>query len=57
VSTLRLGEQVEEFEAVDPYRLMIENFGKRIQGQESWVLSLETSLAVAKVVEQIQSST
>jgi predicted dehydrogenase len=54
VSTLRLGEQVEEFEAVDPYRLMIENFGKKIQGQQSWVLPLETSLSVAKVVDNLR---
>jgi hypothetical protein len=33
---------------------MIENFGKRIQGQESWVLPLETSLAVAKVVDNLR---
>lgn len=55
-SSLRLGEQVEEFEAVDPYMLMIENFGKRIHGQESWVLPLETSLSVAKMLGQLQSS-
>jgi predicted dehydrogenase len=55
-STLRLGESTENFDAVDPYMLMIENFGKRIQVQESWVLPLETSLSVAKVLEQIQSS-
>jgi hypothetical protein len=55
VSTLRLGEHTEDFDAVDPYRLMIENFGKRIQSQENWVLPLETSLSVAKVLEQIQN--
>ena len=54
-SSLRLGEQVEEFEAVDPYMLMIENFGKKIHGQESWVLPLETSLSVQKMLGQIQS--
>lgn len=54
-SSLRLGEQVEEYEAVDPYMLMIENFGKKIHGQESWVLPLETSLSVAKMLVQIQS--
>lgn len=54
-SSLRLGEQVEEFQAVDPYMLMIENFGKKIHGQESWVLPLETSLSVAKMLVQIQS--
>jgi xylose dehydrogenase (NAD/NADP) len=54
-SSLRLGEQVEEFEAVDPYMLMIENFGKRIYSQESWVLPLETSLSVTKMLGQLQS--
>lgn len=53
-SSLRLGEQFEEFEGVDPYRLMVENFGKKLQGQPSWVLPLETSLSVAKMVEQLQ---
>lgn len=53
-SSLRLGEQVEEFDGVDPYRLMVENFGKKLQGQPSWVLPLETSLSVAKMVEQLQ---
>ena len=55
-SSLRLGEQVEEFEAVDAYMLMIENFGTRIHGQESWVLPLETSLTVQKMLEQLQNS-
>ena len=55
-SSLRLGEQVEEFEAVDSYMLMIENFGKGIHGQESWVLPLETSLSVQKMLNQLQSS-
>jgi predicted dehydrogenase len=55
-SSLRLGQQVEEFEAVDAYMLMIENFGKRIHGQVSWVLPLETSLTVQKMLEQLQSS-
>ena len=55
-SRLRLGQQVEEFEAVDPYKIMIENFGKRILGQESWVLPIETSLLVQKMLGQLQSS-
>jgi len=53
-STLRVGKQSENFEATDPYMLMIENFGKRIRGEESWVLSLETSQSVAKMLEQLQ---
>jgi len=49
-SALKIGDVVEEFEAVDPYMLMIENFGKKIQGAESWVLPLETSLWVQRAV-------
>ncbi len=52
-SSLRLGEHFEEFEAVDTYLLMIQNFGKKIRGQESWVLPLETSLSVQKMLDQL----
>ena len=55
-SSLRLGQKVEEFEAVDSYGLMIKNFGKRIHDQESWVLPLETSLSVQKMLGQLQCS-
>jgi predicted dehydrogenase len=53
-SSLRMGEIIEEFEGVDPYRLMVENFGKKLQGQPSWVLPLETSLSVAKMVDMLE---
>jgi len=54
-STLKFDDRVEEFEACDPYMLMVENFGKKIQGEESWVLPLETSLWVAKIVDQLRA--
>lgn len=54
-SSLRIGEVIEEFEAVDPYRLMIENFGKKVAGLESWVLPLETSLSVQKVLDLLHA--
>jgi predicted dehydrogenase len=53
-STLLVGQVKEDFEAVDPYKLMIESFGKKIQGEESWVLPLETSLWVQKVGDQLR---
>jgi predicted dehydrogenase len=52
-STLHIGDVKEQFEAVDPYRVMIENFGKKIQKEESWVLPLGTSLWVQRVVDQL----
>ena len=55
-STLEIGDATEEFEAVDPYRVMIKNFGRVIQGEEGWVLPLETSLWVQRVVDQLHTS-
>jgi len=52
-STLQVGDLVEEFEAVDPYMLMVENFGKKIQGEDSWVLPLGTTLWVQNAVSWI----
>jgi predicted dehydrogenase len=54
-STLQIGDLKEDFEAVNPYMLMIENFGKKIQGEESWILPLETSLWVQRAVDQLRS--
>jgi len=54
-STLRLGENFEEFEAVDSYALMIENFGNRVNGLDSWILPLETTLIVAKMLDQLRN--
>jgi predicted dehydrogenase len=54
-SSLRIGDQVEQFAAVDPYKLMIENFGEHIAGRDSWVVPMEQSLAVMKVIDQIRA--
>ena len=53
-STLRLGENIEDFEAADSYALMIESFSNRVNGLDSWVLPLETTLTVAKMLDQLQ---
>jgi predicted dehydrogenase len=54
-SALQIGDQVHQFAAVDPYQLMIENFGEHIMGRESWIMPMEQSLAVMKVVDQIKA--
>jgi len=53
-STLKFDDHAEEFEGCDPYMLMVENFGKKIQGEDSWVLPLETSFWVAKTIDQLR---
>ena len=55
-STLRFGENIEDFEAADSYALMIESFGDRVNGLDSWVLPLETSLTVAKMLGQLNGA-
>jgi predicted dehydrogenase len=54
-SRLQIGDSFEDFEAVDSYALMLESFGNRVNGLESWVLPLETSLSVAKMLDQLRS--
>jgi predicted dehydrogenase len=52
-SSLRIGDQVQQFAAVDPYQLMVENFGEHIMGNGGWIMPMQQSLAVMKVVDQI----
>jgi len=54
-STLRLGEKLEDFEAADSYALMIESFGNRVNGLDSWILPLEPTLIVAKMLDQLRN--
>jgi hypothetical protein len=54
-SSLRLGDTYEEFAAVDPYKLMIESFSNKVNGQQDWVLPLETSLAVQSALDEIHA--
>jgi len=54
-SALRIGEEIEKFAAVDPYRLMIEEFSRHIMGEPAWLPSIEQSLYVAKLLDQIKA--
>lgn len=54
-SSLKIGERIEEFEPCDSYKLMIENFGRRVHGEESWVLPIETSLWVQKSLDLLRN--
>jgi hypothetical protein len=53
---LRLGENIEDFGAADSYALMIENFGNKVNGLDGWVLPLETSLTVAKMLGHLRNT-
>ena len=53
-SELQIGDQLQQFAPVDPYTLMVENFGEHITGKDGWVLPMEQSLAVMQVIDQIK---
>jgi predicted dehydrogenase len=54
-SALQIGDQVERFAPVDPYRLMVEHFGEHISGEDGWIMPMSQSLAVMKVIDQIRA--
>jgi len=55
-SALRIGEHTEEFPPVDAYQIMIESFSSRISGGNNWVLPIQESLDVAKVLDLAKTS-
>lgn len=48
------GSRTEEFDACDPYLLMVEAVSARIRGGDEWVLPLSTSLAVARTLDAVR---
>ena len=52
-SVFKIGNTLETFAPVDPYQLMVENFGARIKGETSWVLPIEESIRVMEILDQI----
>jgi xylose dehydrogenase (NAD/NADP) len=55
-SILKVGESLENFAPVDPYQLMVENFGARINGEESWVLPMEETIRVMEILDEIAAA-
>ena len=52
-SVLKVGDLLESFAPVDPYQLMVENFGARINGEESWILPIEETIRVMEILDEI----
>lgn len=52
-SSLMINSHIEEFAAVDAYQLMVENFADFLQDRGGWVLPIEQTLDVARVLDQI----
>ena len=56
VSTIQIGEHVESFAPVDPFSLMIEAVGNRINGEDVWLPSIRESLWVMDALDKIKAS-
>jgi predicted dehydrogenase len=54
-SALRIRDRVEQFAPVDPYQLMVEEFGEHIMGKDGWIMPMQQSLAVMHVLDQISA--
>ena len=54
-SSIQIGEHVESFAPVDPFTLMIEAVGNRIQGEPVWLPSLRESLWVMDALDKIKA--
>jgi xylose dehydrogenase (NAD/NADP) len=54
-SSIQIGDHVENFAAVDPFTLMIEAVGNRIQGEPVWLPSLRESLWVMDALDKIKA--
>ena len=53
-STLRVGDHVEEFPAVDAYQIMFEEMSARIRGGDGWLLPPQDSIRVAQIVDALR---
>lgn len=54
-SSMQIGDHVENFAPVDPFTLMIEAVGNRINGEPVWLPSLRESLWVMDALDKIKA--
>jgi predicted dehydrogenase len=55
-SILKVGDMIEKFAPVDPYQLMVENFGSRILGEPSWILPMSETIRVMEILDEIAAT-
>jgi len=53
-SSLQVGNSIENFEPLDAYQLMIEEFGSHIKDQGGWVVPLQDSLRAMSILDQLR---
>ena len=55
-SILKIGDTIEKFAPVDPYQLMVENFGSHILGEPSWILPMSETIRVMEILNEIAAT-
>lgn len=53
-SSLRVGDLQEDFAPIDPFQVMIQDFGSRIAGDAGWLPKLSQSIRVMEILDQIR---
>lgn len=53
-SALRIGDRQEDFAPIDPFQVMLQDFGSRIAGDEGWLPELSESIRVMEILDQIR---
>ena len=54
-TTLVLNGEVEHFAPVNAFEVMVNNVSQLIMGEGGWCVSLEQSVRVAEILDEIQS--
>lgn len=54
-SALRVGDHTEEFPPVDAYQLMMESVSSCISGGDNWILPIQESLDVVRVLDLVRT--
>lgn len=54
-SSLRINNREEMFAPIDAYAVMVESFGKQINGEQAWVLPLGESIAAMGILDALSS--
>ena len=53
-SSISIGERQEDFAPIDPFQVMIQDFGSRITGDAGWLPTLGESIRVMEILDQIR---
>jgi xylose dehydrogenase (NAD/NADP) len=54
-SQLKVGDQIFDFGAIDPYQIMVESVSNVITGADSWLVSQAESIFVMKILDLIKT--